>query len=79
MADAVWTTGFSRHSPPRVGGGANLITWDGAAARNANAQFSRVASCAGARNLGRAARRLAQRASGAVESMTNAPWSRGVA
>ena len=35
--------GFSRHSPPQAGGGANLITRDGAHTRNANSQFSGVA------------------------------------
>ena len=30
MARGVWNAGFSRHSPPQAGGGANLITRAGA-------------------------------------------------
>ena len=40
MAHAVWNAGFSRHSPPQAGGGVNLITRDGAHARNADTHFS---------------------------------------
>ena len=43
MAHAVWNAGSSRHSVPQAGGGANLITRDGAHARNANTPFSQVA------------------------------------
>ena len=43
MAQRSWTAGFSRHSPPQAGGGANLITRDAAHVRNAKTQFSRVA------------------------------------
>ena len=33
MAHGVWNAGFSRHGAPRAGGGANLITRDGAHSR----------------------------------------------
>ena len=52
MAHGAWNAGFSRHSPPQAGGGANRITRDGAPARNANTQFSRVAGRSGTRNQG---------------------------
>ena len=52
MAHAVWNADFSRHSPPQTGGGANLITREGAPGGNANPQFARVAGRAGARKRG---------------------------
>ena len=52
MAHGVWNAGFSRHSPPQAGGGANLITQDGAHVRDVNTLFSWVAGGTGARTRG---------------------------